>query len=58
MKLDDYRVVKRPEPKFDGAWGLWSGKNDRWLNLTFPSEQAAREALDYLRRHGTGEDHR
>jgi|GEM_PF-1070649 len=56
MRLDDYRVMKRPDKKLESAWGLWSGKSDRWLDLLFPSEQAAREALDYLRRHSTGKD--
>lgn len=58
MRLDDYRVMKRPDKKLESAWGLWSEKSDRWLDLLFPSEQVAREALDYLRRHSTGKDDR
>src|SRR3546814_21180056 len=57
MRLDDYRVMKRPDKKLESAWGLWSEKSQSWLDLLFPSEQSAREALDYLHRHSTGKDH-
>jgi hypothetical protein len=56
MRLDDYRVMKRPDKKLESAWGLWSEKA-RAGSIFFPSEQSAREALDYLHRHSTGKDH-
>src|SRR3546814_20394415 len=46
MRLDDYRVMKRPDKQLESAWGLWSEKSQSWLELLFPSEQSDREALD------------
>jgi len=48
MSPGDYRVAKRPEPKLDGAWSLWSGIEDRWLDLLFANEREAEDALKYL----------
>ncbi len=48
MNAFDYRVAKRPEPKLDGAWGLWSAIESRWLDLLFATERDAEDALTYL----------
>lgn len=56
MNPNDYRAARRPEKKHEGRWGLWSAREDRWLDLTFSSEREANDALDYLRKHGNGKD--
>lgn len=48
MSASDYRVAQRPEPKLDGAWGLWSAVEARWLDLLFATERDAADALNYL----------
>lgn len=38
-------IVKRPEPKLQRCWGIYSPLKDQWLDVVFRTEQEAEKVL-------------
>jgi|TARA_A100001391_G_scaffold156790_2_gene114990 hypothetical protein len=48
MTKPEYRVRQRTAQGLESRWGLWSGEQQCWIDVSFNTQAEAVETLAYL----------